>query len=132
MGTNYVRAKKQMQNDDDELLTAHDWNKIQSEMKSHGMSIKLRVARAPWIQGGVEAANKSVIKLIPSKKLSLFKFTHLLEYIMFHVNRRPIGFSTADDVLSPSDVIPVWSRLNPGNMMGVSKCLKEAMNAFSQ
>ena len=59
-------------------------------------------------------------KLIPSKKMSLFKFAHLLEFIMFHVNWGPIGFSKADDVLSPSDVIPVWSRLNPGNMTGVS------------
>ena len=33
---------------------------------------------------------------------------------------------------SPSDDIPVWSRLNPGNMTGVSKCLKEAMKVFSQ
>ena len=37
MGTNYVRAKKQMQNEDDELLSVQDWNKIQNEMKLRGI-----------------------------------------------------------------------------------------------
>ena len=51
---------------------------------------------------------------------------------MHTINRRPTGMSLADMILTPSDVIPIWSRLNPKNMLGASKCLRDAMTVFKK
>ena len=40
--------------------------------------------------------------------------------------------SLADVILTPSDVTLVWSRLNPKNMLGASKCSRDAMTVFKK
>ena len=78
----------------------------------------------PWVMGGAEAANKMLKQVLPpNKKLSLFQLNYFLEYAMFHINSRPIGLSTSDEVLCPIDIIP---------MAGASRCLLEVMATFTK
>jgi hypothetical protein len=87
-----------------------------------------RAAKSPWIQGSVERANQIVKRIFPEKRLTVFQVLNLCEYMMFHINRRPIGSSTTLECVRPSDVIPVWS--GGHYMRNCSKVIEDAMAEF--
>ena len=51
---------------------------------------------------------------------------------MFTVNRQPIGLSSALECVRSSDVVPIWSKLQPADcsMKNCSKVLNEALREF--
>ena len=115
------------------LWIIQTWPLISSKLKSRGIQLVMRGAKMQWITGGAKAANKMLKKILPpNKKLSLFALNYFLEYAMFHINSRPIGLSTSDETVSPIDIIPVWSRLDPKTMAGAGKCLLSMMADFTK
>ena len=63
----------------------------------------------------------------------MFQLINVLEHIMFHVNKRPIGINSTLDQLRPSDIIPVYSKLDTKlNMSGCSNIIKEAAEEFKE
>jgi hypothetical protein len=72
-------------------------------------------------------------KIMPGKKMTVFQLALLIENIIFHVNRRPIGCSTTLESIRPADIIPVWSKLNPrAEMAGCAKIIESARTEFSK
>ena len=63
----------------------------------------------------------------------MFQLINVLEHIMFHINKRPIGTNSTLDQLKPSDIIPVYSKLDTKlNMSGCSNVIKEAAVEFQE
>ena len=44
----------------------------------------------PFIQGGIERANAMMKRILPGKKMTIFQLILVLEFVMFHINRRPL------------------------------------------
>ena len=126
LGTNFSAAKSDLQNE--ETVEEDAVREITQSLKSSGVSLIQRAAKSPWIQGSVERANQIVKRIFPEKRLTVFQVLNLCEYIMFHINRRPIGSSTTLECIRPSDVIPVWSGGN--YMKNCSKVIEDAMAEF--
>ena len=61
-------------------------------------------------------------KILPGKKMTIFQLILVLEFVMFHVNRRPIGVTTTLEHIRPADILPVWSQSDPATTM--KECTK--------
>ena len=130
LGTNFSAAKSDLENE--ETLEENAVREITQSLKSSGVSLIQRAAKAPWIQGSVERANSVVKRIFPEKRLTVFQTLNVIEYIMFYVNQRPIGSSSTLECIKPSDIIPVWSKLQPSEcfMKNCSKVIEDAMTEF--
>jgi hypothetical protein len=128
-GTNFSSAKNILQEGD--VISEEDVKWITETLKSSGVHLVQRVPKAPWIQGSIERANSVIKKIMPGKKMTVFQLALLIENIIFHVNRRPIGCSTTLESIRPADIIPVWSKLNPrAEMAGCAKIIESARTEF--
>ena len=87
-GTNFSAAKETLEA---EQIMDEDIKRIYQALKSDGISLIQRSPKAPFIQGGIERANSMIKKILPGKKMTIFQLILLCEFVMFHVNRRPIG-----------------------------------------
>ena len=54
--------------------------------------------------------------------MTIFQLILVLEFVMFHINRRPIGVSTTLEHIRPADILPVWSQSDPATTM--KECTK--------
>ena len=99
-----------------------DIKRISQALKSDGISLIQRSPKAPFIQGGIERANSMIKKILPGKKMTIFQLILLCEFVMFHVNRRPIGATSTLEHIRPADILPVWSQTNPATTM--KECTK--------
>ena len=86
LGTNFSAAKSDLENE--ETLEENAVKEITQSLKSSGVSLIQRAAKAPWIQGSVERSNQIVKRIFPEKRLAFFQTLNVIEYI-----------------------IPVWSKL---------------------
>lgn len=107
-GLNFVAAAKVL---DAPELDDDDYKLLQRELQSEGCSLVQRSAKAPFIQGSAEHAVKMTKKAMKYYKspMTAFCWIQLLEKTMFLLNRRPIGAKMSGQVLTPSDLNPVYS-----------------------
>ena len=131
MGSNYKSAQKTLE-ESEEDVDPKIIQELVNDSLSKGTELVIRGPKMPWVMGSVENANKQVKRLIPNKKLSIFNWLGLLEFITHTINRRPIGLSASGLALTPSDMIPIWSKLDPRNMLGATRCLQATMTEFKQ
>ena len=117
-GTNFGAAKETIEA---EQIMDDDIKRISQE-RSDGISLIQRSLKAPFIQGGIERANSMIKKILPGKKMTIFQLILLCEFVMFHVNRRPIGATSPLEHIRPADILPVWSQTNPATTM--KECTK--------
>ena len=128
-GTNFVAAKSLLEQ---ENIDVHDVKEIENELKSSGVTLIQRTPKAPFIQGSIEKANALIKRILPYKRMTLFQLLNILEYVMFNINKRPIGLTSTLDQVTPSDIIPVWSNLLPGCMQGCTQVLQDAKQEFEE
>ena len=128
-GTNYSAAKDELA--EEENIQFKDIEGVVQSLKSEGVQLIQRSPKAPWVQGSIERANQVIKKILPGKKLTIFQLINVLEHIVYHVNKRPIGINSTLDQLRPSDIIPIYSKLDTTlNMSGCSNVIKEATAEF--
>ena len=62
----------------------------------------------------------------------MFQTLNIIEYIQHVVNQRPIGLSSTSENIKPADVVPIWSKIQPGEcfMKNCSKILNDAIQDF--
>ena len=87
-GTNFSAAKETLENA--ELIDNDDIKKISETLKSEGVTLVQRTPKAPFVQGSVEKANSLIKKILPGKRMNVFQLILLCEFIMYHINIRPI------------------------------------------
>ena len=66
LGTNFVAAKADL---GDAEIDEDDLAYITETLRSSGVTLIQRAAKAPWIQGSIERANAMVKKIFPQKRL---------------------------------------------------------------
>ena len=132
LATNFTAARADLE--ESESLNESDISDISQSLKSTGVSLIQRAARSPFIQGGVERANQIVKRIFPEKKMTVFQCLNIIEYIQYVVNQRPIGLSTASESIRPADVVPIWTKIQPGEafMKNCSKILSDAIRDFRE
>ena len=55
------------------------------------------------------------------------KWMNVFQFVMYHVNRRPIGISSTLESVRPADILSVWSKVNPSvSMAGCTKTVERA------
>ena len=118
-GTNFSAARQTLE---EEQIVDEDVRKISQALKSDGITLIQRSPKAPFIQCGIERANSMIKKILPGKKMTIFQLILVLEFVMFHVNRRPIGVTTTLEHIRPADKLPVWSQSDPATTM--KECTK--------
>ena len=91
-----------------ELIDNDDIKKISETLKSEGVTLVQRTPKAPFIQGSVERANLLIKKILLGKRMNVFQLMLICEFIMYHINRRPIGISSTLERVRPADILPVW------------------------
>ena len=130
LGSNFTAAKNDLEGADS--LNETDITDIYQNLKSSGVSLIQRVARSPFMQGGVERANQIVKRIFPEKRMTVFQTLNIIEYIQHVVNQRPIGLSSTSENIKPADVVPIWSKIQPGEcfMKNCSKILNDAIQDF--
>ena len=94
-GTNFSAAKETLENA--ELIDNDDIKKISETLKSEGVSLIQRTLKAPFIHGLVERANSLIKKILPGKRMNVFQLILICEFIMYHMNRQPVGISSTLD-----------------------------------
>ena len=132
-GTNYSAAKAELA--EEETVQFKDIEGVVQSLKSEGVQLIQRSPKSPWVQGSIERANQVIKKILPGKKLTMFQLINVLEHIMFRIKKCHIGInSTLDQLeLRPSDIIPVYSKLDTKlNMSGCSDAIKSAAEEFKE
>ena len=99
---------------------------VAQELKSTGVQLIQRAAKAAFIQGSVERANQIVKRIFPEKRLTVFQLLNVV------INRRPIGNSSTLECVRPADVIPIWSKLQPSESLvrNCSQVIADALREF--
>ena len=69
LGSNFTAAKADLEGADS--LNEADITDISQSLKSSGVSLIQRVAKSPFIQGGVERANQIVKRIFPEKRMTV-------------------------------------------------------------
>ena len=130
LGMKFIAAKSDLESE--ESLEANDHVEITQNLRSSWVKLIQLAAKSPWIQGSEERANQVVKRIFPEKRLTVFQTLNLIEYIQHVINQRPIGSSSTLESIKPSDVDPVWSKIQPSEcfMKNSSKVIQEAMTEF--
>jgi hypothetical protein len=130
MGTNFSSAKQDLESA--EAIDPTTMKEVAQELKSTGVQLIQRAAKAAFIQGSVERSNQIVKKIFPEKRLTVFQLLNVVEFIQYVVNRRPIGSSSTLECVRPADVIPIWTKLQPSEslMKNCSQVIADALREF--
>ena len=67
---------------------------------------------------------------MPWKKMTVFQLLNVLEHTVYIVNRRRIGVSNTMETIVPSDIVPVWSKVNP--QLSLHNCSKIILTTCQQ
>ena len=64
----------------------------------------------------------------------MFQLLNVIEFITFTINQRPIGSSSTLECVRPADVIPVWSKLRPSELLmrNCSQVISDALKEFQR
>ena len=118
-GTNYVPIKNINENlneDPEEKLAV---NELSNTLGANNIQLILSSAKAPWRQGAVEAMHKIFIRSLKrtnlvSKSYNITEWVHILAYITYQVNMRPLTLKVNDSllVLTPMKLIFGQTRAN--------------------
>ena len=77
--------------------------------------------------------NSLVKALMLGKTLTCFQLFLFIENMMYMIKRGPIGSSTTLETLSPADILPVWSKIQPKASMEVrSEMIEQARKEFME
>ena len=130
MGSNFSSAKQDLETA--EAIDPTTMKEVAQELKSTGVQLIQRAAKAAFIQGSVERSNQIVKRIFPEKRLTVFQLLNVVEFIMYVINRRPIGNSSTLECVRPADVIPIWSKLQPSEslMRNCSQVIADALREF--
>ena len=130
LGSNFSAARTDLEAG--ETIDPETYKQIAQGLKSNGVQLVQRAAKSAFIQGSVERSNQIVKRIFPEKRLTVFQLLNVVEFIMHSINRRPIGSSSTLECVRPSDVIPVWSKLQPSEslMKNCSKVISDALREF--
>ena len=116
LGTNFKSAASHMNQDQEsnDSMSEKDINNLQKELQSQGCTLVQRCAYSQWITGSAEHTVKLMKKALKEYKspMNAFTWTQVLEKTQYLLNRRPIGVSTAGEVLTPADINPNFNGLD--------------------
>ena len=110
-GTNYVPIRNITENnyEPSENLKVSD---LSLTLSANNIKLILSSAKAPWRQGAVEAMHKIFIRTLKrsnltSKSYNIAQWIHILWYITYHVNCRPLSLKINDNltVLTPNKLV---------------------------
>ena len=116
LGTNFSSAASHLDqpNTNEKGMNDTDVSFLKQELQSQGCTLVQRCAHSQWMTGSAEHMVKLMKQALKQYKspMTAFTWNHVLEKTMYILNRRPIGVSSAGDVLTPADINPNFNGLD--------------------
>ena len=110
-GSNYTSAARAMMEDSEEVVNKNLMEEVQSDMKKHAVTMRLRCPKNSWAQGSAERMIQVLKTLWPKDTVLRWHETEFLaEEVMRKINDRPLTLSTTMKSLCPNDLRPLYNQ----------------------